>query len=383
MATTIQSIDVGTRGNDGSGDTIREAFKKVNSNFSLLSSAILGGDTLKFANLSDFGNKTTNPYSSNQLLMSNNSGNSISCRNIIAGAGVTIDVSSDNNILISANSLANLYTDQITESGGKYYFSNELAWNAFTAGYGILPIELTVGTIAVDSNVVASISSLDSEISRATAAELAITNSITTISDAISSETTRAQSAESSLATAISNEASLRTTSINNEITRAQSAESSLATAISNEASSRTSSINSEITRAQAAEASLTTAISNEASSRTTSINNEITRAQSAESSLASRITALEPSPSALVDSTTGPITFTNANLPTVLSINDTHGSARVYNLPLIAGRSVIIHSTSSDNINLKYSGIDILNTVMTSAIIACDGTTWFSVYQL
>ena len=38
---TIQNINIGNIANDGTGDDLREAFRKVNENFDALESAIL------------------------------------------------------------------------------------------------------------------------------------------------------------------------------------------------------------------------------------------------------------------------------------------------------------------------------------------------------
>ena len=46
-------IDIGTVGNDGTGDSIRDSFNKVNDNFLELYSSLGLGDRLKFTGLSD------------------------------------------------------------------------------------------------------------------------------------------------------------------------------------------------------------------------------------------------------------------------------------------------------------------------------------------
>ena len=48
-----QSIDIGTQGNDGTGDSIRESFRKVNDNFKEIYAIVGGGDTIGFVNLDD------------------------------------------------------------------------------------------------------------------------------------------------------------------------------------------------------------------------------------------------------------------------------------------------------------------------------------------
>jgi ABC-type branched-subunit amino acid transport system substrate-binding protein len=48
-----QSVDIGTQGNDGTGDSIRESFRKVNDNFREIYAIVGGGDTIGFVNLDD------------------------------------------------------------------------------------------------------------------------------------------------------------------------------------------------------------------------------------------------------------------------------------------------------------------------------------------
>ena len=46
-------IDIGTLGNDGTGDSIRDAFRKVNDNFRELYGSLGLGERLSFVNLED------------------------------------------------------------------------------------------------------------------------------------------------------------------------------------------------------------------------------------------------------------------------------------------------------------------------------------------
>jgi len=48
-----QTIDIGTQGNDGTGDSIRESFRKVNDNFTQLFAIFGSGDTISFGDLDD------------------------------------------------------------------------------------------------------------------------------------------------------------------------------------------------------------------------------------------------------------------------------------------------------------------------------------------
>ena len=51
-------IDIGTVGNDGTGDSIRDSFRKVNDNFRELYSSLGLGEGLTFVGLSDVSPNT-------------------------------------------------------------------------------------------------------------------------------------------------------------------------------------------------------------------------------------------------------------------------------------------------------------------------------------
>ncbi len=48
-----QEIDIGVEGNDGTGDSIRESFRKVNENFTEVYAVFGEGGQLSFSTLSD------------------------------------------------------------------------------------------------------------------------------------------------------------------------------------------------------------------------------------------------------------------------------------------------------------------------------------------
>jgi hypothetical protein len=92
-----QIIDIGIQGNDGTGDSIRESFRKVNDNFSEIY-AIFGVDgSIKLENLSDGVS-----YGANQLIMGNVTGSSLSARDLVAGAGIIVDSTNPSAVTISS-----------------------------------------------------------------------------------------------------------------------------------------------------------------------------------------------------------------------------------------------------------------------------------------
>jgi hypothetical protein len=86
-----KDINIGLTGNDGTGDSIRDAFSKVNSNFKELyaSQGLEAG--LTFNNLVD----VVKPLRPNTVLGLDNLGENVISRNIEAANGLNIDVTSD------------------------------------------------------------------------------------------------------------------------------------------------------------------------------------------------------------------------------------------------------------------------------------------------
>jgi hypothetical protein len=111
-----QQVDTGTQGNDGTGDSIRESFRKVNDNFRELYAIIGGGDTIGFVNLDDVSiNKRTSlgtevsPVQAatsfegyaNHVVAVNSVGTALRLKTIAAGSGINIDNSNPNAITIT------------------------------------------------------------------------------------------------------------------------------------------------------------------------------------------------------------------------------------------------------------------------------------------
>ena len=93
-----QSIDIGVQGNDGTGDSIRESFRKVNENFNEIYAVFGLGGTISFTNLSD----APNSYTANQVIMANTTGTVLVARDLVAGNGIVIDTSDDASVTINA-----------------------------------------------------------------------------------------------------------------------------------------------------------------------------------------------------------------------------------------------------------------------------------------
>ena len=113
-------IDIGTKGNDGTGDSIRDAFRKVNQNFDELyaSFGISGG--LKLLDLTDTPDTVT-PADANKILGVNAVGTGFNYKNLVAGSNVTLTKTNDQ---ITINSTGgSIAVDLAPQLGGPLYAS--------------------------------------------------------------------------------------------------------------------------------------------------------------------------------------------------------------------------------------------------------------------
>ena len=81
-----QIIDIGLQGNDGTGDSIRESFRKINDNFRDLYAVFGKGGQIAFTDLDD----APSTYTENQVFITDVAGTSITSRTLVSGSGITI-----------------------------------------------------------------------------------------------------------------------------------------------------------------------------------------------------------------------------------------------------------------------------------------------------
>jgi len=108
-----QDIYLGVEGNDGTGDSIREAFRKANENFTELYAVFGQGGTISFTALND----TPAGITPGGVLIGNTTGTEILAKTLSAGTGISIDNSSATNITIT-NTGANINADTSPILGG-------------------------------------------------------------------------------------------------------------------------------------------------------------------------------------------------------------------------------------------------------------------------
>jgi len=116
-------IDIGSIGNDGTGDSIRDAFRKVNDNFRELYSSLGLGDKLKFLGLDDtpgtyegFGNSVliVNPEFNPDV----DGSKGILFKKLEGGAGIQIDFLQNENTVLINNLFSDISADPSPNLGG-------------------------------------------------------------------------------------------------------------------------------------------------------------------------------------------------------------------------------------------------------------------------
>jgi hypothetical protein len=113
-----QDIYLGVEGNDGTGDSIREAFRKANANFTELYAVFGQGGSITFKALSDTPDVLTpSPPGAAFILGTNQTGTEIIERQLQAGTGITVDSSQEGRIIIN-NVGANVSADTAPVLGG-------------------------------------------------------------------------------------------------------------------------------------------------------------------------------------------------------------------------------------------------------------------------
>ena len=96
-----QNIDIGVQGNDGTGDSVRESFKKVNENFTQLFAIFGAGDTISFKDLGDTPkNWPSGTADADQVIVSNSEGTALVNKNLVGGEGIFVDHSDENQIRV-------------------------------------------------------------------------------------------------------------------------------------------------------------------------------------------------------------------------------------------------------------------------------------------
>jgi len=148
-----QQVDIGTEGNDGTGDSIRESFKKVNENFEELYAVFGIGGQIGFVDLTDtpntlLGNETKIP-------VVNPAGNAIELRSLTSNGSVAFSFDQDGEVVISvASSNVELDTSPTLGGpldGGGFAIGNiDVSEDAVTLLNGIHGANFTIDDLAIN-----------------------------------------------------------------------------------------------------------------------------------------------------------------------------------------------------------------------------------------
>jgi hypothetical protein len=112
-----QDIDIGVEGNDGTGDSIRESFRKVNENFQEIYAVFGVEGSLSFLSLSD----TPNNYDNNKILTTNANGTAVIFSSITSNDGtIGIDVISTPGEIDLRVASINIVDDNVAPTLGQH-----------------------------------------------------------------------------------------------------------------------------------------------------------------------------------------------------------------------------------------------------------------------
>ena len=151
----LEIIDIGIQGNDGTGDSLRESFRKVNANFNEIYAVFGSGGVIKFTNLGD----APASYTGNQIIMANPAGSALTARTIVsANSGLTINATDPTKLTLTVSS-PNLSNDPFPTLGtflnansltiGKLADPSPALVTSFNSAYQSLGITTTLDQLAV------------------------------------------------------------------------------------------------------------------------------------------------------------------------------------------------------------------------------------------
>ncbi len=109
-------IDIGTVGNDGTGDSIRDSFRKVNDNFRELYSSLGLGEKLTFKNLDD----TPDSYlgQENAIVSVNNTETGVIFKQLVPGSGIQLDFTTNSSEIRISSEFSEVVADPSPQLGG-------------------------------------------------------------------------------------------------------------------------------------------------------------------------------------------------------------------------------------------------------------------------
>jgi len=117
-----KQIDVGVVGNDGTGDSIRDSFRKVNDNFRELYSSLGLGEKLTFIGLDDspvsYVGQNDPETGLTPLVTVNNTESGVTFKSLKGGTGITIDYTTNENEITLNSAFSSISSDTFPALGG-------------------------------------------------------------------------------------------------------------------------------------------------------------------------------------------------------------------------------------------------------------------------
>ena len=141
-----QFINIGVEGNDGTGDSIRDAFRKANENFTELYAVFGQGGQIAFTSLSD----TPDDLGIRKVPISNDTGTELEMRSLAGGVGIAVSYATAGQITIT-NTGSQLVNDLSPELGGPLNANGYGVGNADVSAQAVTDFNSTHGTnITID-----------------------------------------------------------------------------------------------------------------------------------------------------------------------------------------------------------------------------------------
>lgn len=141
-----KTIDIGIVGNDGTGDSIRDSFRKVNDNFRELYSSLGLGEKLRFTGLEDapstYVGQNDTATGNTPVVTVNNTESGLAFKRLTAGNGISLDFTTNpNQIAINAD-FASIVADTSPQLGGDLSMrSGGNQFRIIDAGTTITPLQ--------------------------------------------------------------------------------------------------------------------------------------------------------------------------------------------------------------------------------------------------
>ena len=155
-----KTIDIGAIGNDGTGDSIRDSFRKVNDNFRELYSSLGLGEKLTFIGLDD--TPATYVGQENEFVVVNNTETGLAFKKLIPGTGISLDFTSNPNQITLSSDFSAIVGDDAPQLGGNLSMrSGGVQFRILDAGTTLSPLNPVFKHELVNKNYA------DSKIARA------------------------------------------------------------------------------------------------------------------------------------------------------------------------------------------------------------------------